>query len=229
MVTLDLNIDISKFTEKLNSIVEIYFNEQLICELNANCHKFQCNTLLLQDKNSLTVKRKYLKAKNKTTKNPFKFILAILLYFFVVIGTAIEPFYCFHESEEIFEIIVEGSSPAINITCKEQSYERSLNLKVDCQQCSVCSKKYISISRHELKDEYIERKKSIYLLALSYIVFISFIMLLAFLHNNFTTIFFLTLISAIIEICIVYSLANLKKDYLKKVKQLERAGSIRES
>lgn len=216
MVTLELDVIIDDFVAGTDSIIELYLNEDLLYCLDCDCRKFKCKVIMDSPKNNIVLKRKYKKErlakKNDVMRRTTSSLLALLL----MANLTIEPFECPYECEETLKICINGESPKMTIFCVQNEDDRCPQFNIDTYHCSFSSHKIMLVSSEELNDWYIERKKLIYMFFSFATFLLMSVFVLALVHNNLTTSVFLTIIESVFLICTIFSLKNLKKEYLRQ-------------
>lgn len=218
MVTLCLNITIDEFIASTDSIIEIYLNNVFIGSLNSNFRNFKYSVTLASDEHHLVIKRKYMRPESLKKSGFIQRVLSSAVSLVLMASSIIEPFDCPYECEEILKISIDGDSPKINIACIQNEDDQCPKFFVDSQSISLQSKKTMFISREELKDIYTERRRLICAFFSLFTIMIAVILFFSFVENNLTTVAFLLVVFSLVLFCTIYSLTNLKKEYLTKAK-----------
>jgi len=215
MVKLFLNVTIDEFIANTDSIIEIYLNNHFIGCLGSNIRNINRSVVIASNDSTIVIKRKYMKPEFSKKARLIKITLSSVISLALMAGSIIKPFECPYECEETIKISTEEDLLRINVACFQHEGDQCPNFHIDSQNCFLHIEKNMFISREELKDIYSERKRLIYVLFLTFTVLLAFVLFLSAMHNNLTTIVFLLVIFALVLLCTIYSLKNLKKEYLK--------------
>ena len=222
MVMLDLNITIDDFIAETDSVVEVFLNDNLLTRLNGKTRSFSSNISLARDKNHIVIKRKYLKPTVAKKIGLIKSIISSITTLLIMAYSTIEPFECLYECEEIFEVYIVEKLSKMQIHCIQNNGDKCPTFFIESKGCELKSKKALFMSREELKSVYDERKKMIYIILLLYSVILTSILLPSLIHQNSTTVLFVAVIFILILVCSIYSLKNLRKQYLELFSETSR-------
>ena len=219
MVNFNIDIEINDIIAESPAVTLLYVNELKICSLSDGEKKFSGNIPISDNKVSVSLKSTY--SKNRQTsniKNPFKKIIAYIVLFILNIFSTPEPLECPYEYEENIEITIKGNCPSLFIKLFKPDVVEQPQIFIKNKDSSIKKTSKCYINHIALEEIFAERKRALTVFSIVPSVALLCLALLCFFSKQYTTLFFLILITFLIISVFIFSRHNLTKQYLKYIK-----------
>lgn len=219
MVKFNIDVEINDIIAESSAVTLLNVNGLKICSLSDDNIKFSGNIPISDNKVSVSLKSTYLKNRQTSdTKNPLKKIIAYIVLFILNIFSTPEPLECPYEYEENITITIKGTSPSLSINLSKPNVVEQPQIFIENKDSSIKRTSKCYINHIALEEIFAERKRALTVFSIVPSVALLCLALLCFFSEQYTTLFFLILITVFIIAAFVFSRHNLTKQYLKYIK-----------
>lgn len=227
MADIKINIHAKDLLADTSSLLEVYINDHLEARLSETNQTYSGVVTIPRDDADIVLVRRYHAANAAAPQgeegNIFAQIAKKTVAFlsrFLLAYVPNEPFDCVYEAKECFYATELKANSAITFVCGIDASNRRPRFVSQSDGCHIVSvqKKY-QVSQEEIKDNYREQKKYMEMLGFGVSALLLAFLVLSLIAENVTTALFLGIIIGLIVCCCLFSLNNLRKEYLRKYSQ----------